>query len=72
MTAVDVHRVGDDLENIKRNTYRKNDSIYHKTSVVAKPVADISEKIENGNLCTEDVVEDVGKEVGVLEIAEYP
>lgn len=70
LAAVDIHGVGDNLEDIERYAHRQDNAVHEETSIVAETVAYISEDIEDLNRRAEQVVEDVREEVRVLEVEE--
>lgn len=70
LPAVNIHGVGDNLEDIERYTHRQDDAIDEEASVMAETVANVGEYIEDLNRRAEQVVEDVREEVRVLEVEE--
>ena len=61
-----------ELEEVEGYTNRQNDFVHHEAPAVAKAVADIGEDIKDSKLRTEDVVDDIREEIGILEIAKQP
>ena len=70
MSAIDINGVGHDLKEVERDTYGQDDPIHHEASTVAEAVTDIGKDIKDGELRPEQVIKDVGEEIGVLEVAE--
>ena len=70
MSAIDINGVGHHLEEIEGYTYGQDDPIHHEASALAEAVADIGKDIKDGELRPEQVIKDVGEEIGVLEVAE--
>ena len=70
MSAIDINGVGHDLEEVEGYTYGQDDTIHHEASALAEAVANIGKDIKDGELRPEQVIKDVGEEIGVLEVAE--
>ena len=67
---IDIGGVGNDLEDIKRDTYRQDNCIHGESARLRKTVADVREDIKHPEVRTEDIVHSVRNEIRVFEICE--
>ena len=69
MSAIDINGIGHDLEEVEGYTYRQDDTINHEAARLREAVADIGKDIKDGKLRTKEIIDHIGEEIGVLEVA---
>ena len=67
-SAIDIDGIRDDLEYIERDTHRQDDRIHAETSRFGKSVADVRKDIKDPESRSEEVIDHVCEEIGVLKI----
>lgn len=67
---INIGSVGDDLERIERDTYGEDDSVNTPERASDDVIAQASSDIGHLEIGAKDLVDDIGKEVTVLEVAE--
>ena len=67
---INVSGVGDDLERIERDTYWEDDSVNTPEWASDDVIAQASSDIGHLEIGAKDLVDDIGKKITVLEVAE--
>ena len=67
---INVSGVGDDLERIERDTYWEDDSVNTPEWASDDVIAQASSNIGHLEIGAKDLVDDIGKKITVLEVAE--
>ena len=68
--AGDIHHIADGLEDEERDADRQEDRIHTESLRTCQLVAYYREPVFHNEFRSEQVVDDIGKEVGVLVVAE--
>lgn len=68
--AGDIHHITDGLEDEERDAYRQEDGVYAERLRAGKLVSYDRKPVFHNEVRSEQVVDDIGKEIGVLVVAE--